>query len=92
MRVSGLPEGTRHGVANVGTRPSIGGVRRLLEVYFPEYSGDLYGRLLKVEFLAWLRSEVHFADMEALAQAMGDDVDNAAQWLRENGLSWESDR
>jgi len=92
VRVPGLPEGMRHGVANVGTRPSIGGTRRLLEVYFPEFSGNLYGRLLQVEFLAWLRDEAHFADMEALVQAMGDDVDNAAQWLRENGLSWESDR
>lgn len=92
VRATGLPEGTRQGVANVGTRPSIGGTRRLLEVYFPEYSGNLYGRLLKVEFLAWLRDEAHFADMEALVQAMGDDVDNAAQWLREHGLSWESDR
>jgi riboflavin kinase/FMN adenylyltransferase len=92
VRASGLPEGTRYGVANVGTRPSIGGTRRLLEVYFPEYSGNLYGRLLKVEFLAWLRDEAHFADMEALTQAMGDDVNTAAQWLRGQGMSWESDR
>lgn len=92
VRASGLPEGTRYGVANVGTRPSIGGGRRLLEIYFPQYSGDLYGRLLQVEFLAWLRDEQHFADLEALTRAMGDDVDHAAHWLREKGLSWESDR
>ncbi len=92
VHASGLPEGTRYGVANVGTRPSIGGTRRLLEVYFPEYSGDLYGRLLKVEFLAWLRDEAHFDDMEALTQAMGDDVNTAVHWLRGQGLSWESNR
>ena len=92
VRASGLPEGTRYGVANVGTRPSIGGTRRLLEIYFPDYSGDLYGRLLKVEFLAWLRNEAHFADLDTLKRAMDDDVGTAAQWLRERNLSWESDR
>ncbi len=92
VRATGLPGGTRYGVANVGTRPSIGGGRRLLEIYFPQYSGDLYGRLLQVEFMAWLREEKHFADMEALTRAMGNDVEKAAQWLHEKGLSWESDR
>lgn len=92
VRASGLPDGPRHGVANVGTRPSIGGTRRLLEVYFPAYSGDLYGRLLKVEFLAWLRPEARFADLDALAGAMRDDVDRAERWLRERELNWEITR
>lgn len=92
VRVSGLGEGTRYGVANVGTRPSIGGTRRLLEIHFPDYAGNLYGRLLKVECLTWLRNEAHFADMDTLKQAMKNDVDTAAQWLEDRNLSWESDR
>jgi len=89
VRVSGLPEGVRHGVANVGVRPSVGGTRRLLEVYFPAYSGNLYGRLLKVECLAWLRAEAHFADLDDLAAAMREDVQNAALWLKKRDLEWE---
>ena len=89
VRVQGLPEGSRHGAANVGVRPSIGGTRRLLEIYFPGYAGNLYGRLLKVEFLAWLRSEMRFADLALLKHAMQRDVENALQWLEERGLNWE---
>lgn len=89
VRATGLPEGARYGVANVGTRPSIGGTRRLLEIYFPEYSGDLYGRLLQVEFFAWLRAEAHFADLDALAGAMREDVHQAEQWLSERNTNWE---
>lgn len=92
VRATGLPEGPRYGVANVGTRPSVGGTRRLLEIYFPEYSGDLYGRLLKVEFLAWLRAEAHFADLDALVEAMREDVHQAEQWLSERNMNWETVR
>lgn len=92
VRATGLPKGTRHGVANVGVRPSVGGKRRLLEVYFPGFSGDLYGRLLKVEFLAWLRPEAHFAGLDALKKAMAEDVERAARWLEEHELDWESER
>lgn len=92
VRAAGLPEGPRYGVANVGTRPSVGGTRRLLEIYFPEYSGNLYGRLLKVEFLAWLRAEAHFADLDALARAMREDVHQAERWLSDHDMKWESAR
>ena len=90
VRTTGLPAGARYGVANVGIRLSVGGTRRLLEIYFPEYSGDLYGRLLKVEFLAWLRAEAHFTDLDALVAAMRDDVDHAARWLNERNVNWEN--
>lgn len=92
VRAAGVPEGPRYGVANVGTRPSVGGTRRLLEIYFPEYSGNLYGRLLKVEFLAWLRAEAHFADLDALARAMREDVHQAERWLSDHDMKWESAR
>jgi len=92
VRASGVPGGSRHGVANVGVRPSIGSTRRLLEIYFPDYAGDLYGRLLKVEFLAWLRPEADFADLDALVRAMRDDVERAAHWLEAHDLDWENAR
>lgn len=91
VRVSGLPQGVRHGMASVGERPAVGGGRRLLEVHFPEVTGDLYGRVLGVEFLTWLRAESDFRNGAALATAIREDVAAGERWLRARGLNWGCD-
>ena len=58
---------TRHpGVASVGTRPTVGGTDWLLEVHLFDFDGDLYGQRLCVDFVARLRDEIRFADVEAM--------------------------
>ncbi len=91
VRGIGVPGGARHGLANVGERPVVGGQRRLLEVYFPDFSGDLYGRLLRVEFLEWFRREEKFVDLDALKTAMREDVAVGERWLAERGLAWNTE-
>ena len=49
------------GVASLGTRPTVGGTVPLLEAHVFDFSGDLYGREIEVEFVAKLRDEQHFA-------------------------------
>ncbi|MGH8271740.1 MAG: bifunctional riboflavin kinase/FAD synthetase [Gammaproteobacteria bacterium] len=88
VRAEGLPGGPRHGMANVGERPTVDGRRRLLEIYFPGFAGDLYGRLLAVDFLAWLRAEERYATLAALAAAIGDDVAAGEKWLAARGFDW----
>lgn len=88
VRAEGLPGGARHGMANVGTRPAVGGKHRLLEIHFPGFEGDLYGRLLAVDFLHWLRAEKDFASLEELAQAMRADVAAGGRWLAERDYDW----
>jgi riboflavin kinase/FMN adenylyltransferase len=88
VRAEGLPGGARHGMANVGTRPAVGGKHRLLEIHFPGFEGDLYGRLLAVDFCHWIRTEQDFDSLEALAGAIRADLGAGERWLAARGKGW----
>jgi riboflavin kinase / FMN adenylyltransferase len=61
------PDGViRGGMANVGTRPTVNGMTESLEVFVFDFSGDLYGLEVRVDFLERLRSEEKFAGLDAL--------------------------
>ncbi|MBX9932693.1 MAG: bifunctional riboflavin kinase/FAD synthetase [Methylobacterium sp.] len=71
-----LPDGTlRDGVASYGRRPTFDDGAPLLEVNLFDFSGDLYGRDLTVELVAFIRGEERFASAEALIARM--DIDAA---------------
>ncbi|WP_367872309.1 bifunctional riboflavin kinase/FAD synthetase [Luteolibacter sp. Populi] len=70
------------GVANLGVRPTVDGETRLLEVHLFDFSGDLYGRVLEVEFLSFLRGERKFESLEALKEQIGRDAEQAMYILR----------
>jgi riboflavin kinase/FMN adenylyltransferase len=74
VRVRGIDEGPRDGVASLGTRPTVGGVRPLLEAHVFDFSGDLYGREIEVEFVARLREERRFDDLGAMVEQMHRDA------------------
>ncbi|HLM51155.1 MAG TPA: bifunctional riboflavin kinase/FAD synthetase [Solirubrobacteraceae bacterium] len=60
---------------NVGVRPTFGTGRGVLvEAYLIDWSGDLYGRELRVEFLRRLRGERAFSTTDALIDQMARDV------------------
>ena len=88
VRVSGIPGAPFDGVASIGTRPTVAGREPLLEVHLFDFSGDLYGRHLDVDFIARIRDEVKFPDIAALTQQMDKDSDLArtllSQYAREN--------
>jgi riboflavin kinase/FMN adenylyltransferase len=67
--------------ANFGVRPMFAVRAPLLEVHLFDFSGDLYGELLQVEFIAWLRGEMQFPDIEALKRQMAADCAEARQIL-----------
>lgn len=70
-------EGGWPGVASLGTRPTVDGEGLLLEVYLFDFTGDLYGRRLAVEFVAWLRDEERFDSLDALIRQMDADAAQA---------------
>jgi riboflavin kinase / FMN adenylyltransferase len=84
--LEGWPEGWP-GVANLGTRPMVGGVSTLLEAHLFDYSGDLYGRELEVEFVGRLRDEATFASMDAMVQQMHRDAEQARRQLGSNRMT-----
>ncbi len=62
------------GVANLGTRPTVGGTEKRLEVHLFDFSGNLYGRNLEVQFVKHLRPEEKFASLEALRAQIEQDA------------------
>ena len=81
-RVGGLGPKLLDGVASVGTRPTIGGGRALLEVYIFDFDRDIYGRYITVHFVRRLREERRFADLDALRRQMQLDAAAAQAALR----------
>jgi riboflavin kinase/FMN adenylyltransferase len=81
VRVHGVGEGPRDGVASLGTRPTVAGVEPLLEVYLFDFAGDLYGRQIAVDFVARLRDETRFDDLDALRRQMAADAAEARRLL-----------
>ncbi|MCW3021012.1 MAG: bifunctional riboflavin kinase/FAD synthetase [Conexibacter sp.] len=74
-----LPDGTLVPAAtNVGVRPQfVTGRGELIEAFLIDWSGDLYGERIRVEFLRRLRGERRFESVEGLIEQMGRDVDEA---------------
>lgn len=70
-----------YGVANVGTRPTVDGKHYLAEVHLLNYSGNLYGKRLKVEFLHKIRNEQRFANLSELQQQIHRDIQVANSYI-----------
>ncbi len=70
------PDGTEwhDGAASFGLRPQFDGKDARLEVFLLDFSGDLYGRTLRVAFHAYLRGEQRFDSVDALIVRMREDV------------------
>ena len=67
--------GPHMAAVNVGVRPTFGTGRAVLvEAFLIDFSGDLYGEILTVEFLERLRGEKRFESVEALVEQMHQDV------------------
>ncbi len=81
VRVTGAGLERQAGVASIGTRPTVGGTEWLLEVHILDFDGNLYGRRLDVEFVARLRDERKFDDLDAMTVEMRRDVDRARALL-----------
>ena len=61
------------GVASFGRRPMFDSGTVLLEVFLFDFSGDLYGAVLDVAFIAWIRHELKFDSVEELIRRMDED-------------------
>jgi riboflavin kinase/FMN adenylyltransferase len=72
-------------VTNVGLRPTFAGSRRTVEAYLLDFAGDIYGEVLRVEFLHRLRGEQKFAGVSALVAQITADVAAARNWLKTQG-------
>lgn len=77
-----LPDGRiKDGVASYGRRPTFDDGAPLLEVNLFDFSGDLYGQELAVEFVGYIRGEERFAGADALIARMHLDAAEARRLL-----------
>jgi riboflavin kinase/FMN adenylyltransferase len=65
------------GAANLGIRPSFDPPKELLEPYFFDFAGDLYGQPLEVSLIEYLRPEAKFDTLDALTTQMDADCERA---------------
>ncbi|WP_295634801.1 bifunctional riboflavin kinase/FAD synthetase [Novosphingobium sp.] len=77
-----LPGGVEvQGAANVGIRPTFDPPKELLEPYFFDWSGDLYGAEIEVAFHHFLRPEAKFDSLDDLTRQMAKDCEEAKRLL-----------
>lgn len=78
-----LPDGRMlDGAANLGIRPSFDPPVELLEPYFFDFSGDLYGQTIEVELIEFIRDEAKFDSLDALKDQIAADCEAARAALR----------
>lgn len=77
-----LPDGgALTGVTNVGVRPTVGGEGVTVETFLLDFSGDLYGQTLRVEFHRFLRPERRFASTRELHDMIARNADEARAYF-----------
>ncbi len=82
VKLDGLPA-----VANLGVRPTIAGVPKLLlETHVLDFNGDLYGQHVHVEFLHKIREEQKFDNLDALKAQITQDIDVARHYFQDSIL------
>lgn len=76
-RVTIEEEESYFAVTNCGFRPTVDGSRHIIESHLLDFSGDLYGKKITVEFFHKLRDEKRFEDLHALQKQIEEDKKQA---------------
>ena len=75
-------DGKRHQAAtSIGVRPTFDLTQRLVEVFIMDFSEDLYGKTVGVEFITKVRDQEKFDGLDALIKQINQDVDDCRQVL-----------
>ena len=79
-------DGKRHRSAtSIGIRPTFELSQRLVEVFVMDFSADLYGKTVGVEFIKKVRDQEKFDGLDALIKQINQDVDDCRQVLDQDG-------
>ena len=82
VRVHGVGDAPRPGVASIGIRPTVEDAGRvMLEAHLFDFAGSLYGQHVRIEFLHKLRDEEKYGDMTQLTAAIAADARAARAWF-----------
>jgi riboflavin kinase/FMN adenylyltransferase len=62
------------GIANFGVRPTLDGLTEVFEVHLLGFEGNIYGQMMQVELIKFIRPEMKFENIEALKKQIEADV------------------
>lgn len=71
-------------VANVGTRPTVGGHRVTVEPWILDFQGDLYGKEITLEFHKFLRPEQKFDSLEDLRREIRKNAEQTKEFFKKS--------
>lgn len=71
----------RPGVANLGKRPTVGKLQENFEVHLFDFAADLYGKVMRVQIVDFIRPEMKFAGLDQLKAQIGADGEAARKIL-----------
>jgi riboflavin kinase/FMN adenylyltransferase len=80
-----LPSGRYMAATSIGTRPTFDEGNRTIEAYILDFSDQIYGQILRLEFVKRLRPEEKFDSIEALISQIARDVDQTRELLAAEG-------
>lgn len=69
------------GMMSIGSKPTLGAHQRAYEVHIFDFDADIYGKIVKVAFLKWVRPQQKFESLEALIRAIDQDKQTCMQFL-----------
>lgn len=72
-----------HGITNIGCKPTVDGSFIGVETYLYDFDGNLYGKDITVELLAFRRPEMKFSSVEELKAQMERDIQAGKEYFRE---------
>ena len=71
-----------YGVANIGSRPTVSGVRQQLEVHIFNFNENIYGQTIEVVMLKKLRNEMKFSSLDELTKQITQDSEQAKAFVQ----------
>jgi riboflavin kinase/FMN adenylyltransferase len=87
VKIDGPGPQPRYGVASLGLRPTVNALSQpMLEVFIFDFNEPIYGRRIRVSFLAKLRDEKKYPDLESLKAQIRRDSDEARAYVESLGL------
>lgn len=81
VTVEGAADAMVYGVTSVGRRPTVDGRDERIETYLLDFSREIYGRRLRLQFHKKLRDELKFESLDALKRAMQQDIADARAYF-----------
>jgi riboflavin kinase / FMN adenylyltransferase len=70
---------TIFGMMNIGYRPTVSGEKQTIEIHFFDFNKDLYGTVIQIDVLAYLRDEQKFDSVKLLTNQLQEDKQNSLE-------------